>query len=213
MNIKDKVAISGVLVIALISGKSLALDKSKYEINEVINRELSGFKNIEFEMTLTDVKKLGFKCVYAFGKSIKCSQQKNDIQELSPAYSFLGQPAKVELWLVEEYAPDYRVDHILVSPAFHPKRVLGGLTSAYGKHTVKGLFDWEGKRRPINSGNRDWIFENGAVLSFFWGGLVAQPYPDEVDYFSPRYASYLKEKIWAVIGFEQFLNPIDESDL
>ena len=213
MNIKDKVAISGVLVIALISGKSLALDKSKYEINEVINRELSGFKNIEFEMTLTDVKKLGFKCVYGFGKSIKCSQQSSDVQQLNPAYTFLGQPAEVKLWLVEKYAPDYKVDHILVLPAFHPKRVMDALTTAYGNHTLKSLYDWEGNKRAENSGTSDWLFRNGGLITYYWDGKAAQPYPGAVNYFSPRYASYLNEKIWAVIGFEQFLNPIDESDL
>ena len=178
-----RLLISGLLVIALLLSQKVPAGIS----HASHSKTLSGFKDIQFDLNLTDLKNLGLTCTSWTPRH--CNRDKSKISVIDEL-TFLGQPLYynndeglfgqgIVVWLSDEDDAEL-INQITILVGLTGKTVSNSLTQSLGVSVSQGEWDY-------------WFFKNGAAIGTY--NPNERLFPGKTIYYAPKYSMKLLANI------------------
>ena len=150
--------------------------------NSASNHNLAGFKEIKFNLSLSNLKKLGLKCGPA-----NCTNERR-LEPLLNNLTFLGQPIYydnifeegITVWLSGRDNPPRGIDQITLYVELTGATVSLSLKQNFGNYIRSSEWDY-------------WFFKNGAAIATYNPSI--RFFPAKTIYYAPDYAKRILKEI------------------
>jgi hypothetical protein len=155
--------------------------------NSASNHNLDGFKEIKFNLSLSNLKKLGLKCGPA-----NCTNERR-LEPLLNNLTFLGQPTYhdnnernnifeegITVWLSDTDNPPRSILQITLYVQLTGARVSQSLKQNFGNYIRSSEWDY-------------WFFKNGAAIATYNPNI--RFFPAKTIYYAPDYAKRILKEI------------------
>ena len=162
--------------------------------NYASNHDLAGFKEIKFNLSLSNLKKLGLECGYLTCTNEHRSESLNNV-------TFLGQPIYydnndynnifeegITVWLSDRDNPPRSIHQITFYVRLTGATVSQSLKKNFGNHIRSADWDY-------------WFFKNGAAIATYNPKIGF--FPAKTIYYAPDYAKRILKGImptWLLEG-------------